>query len=155
MRIYPVDGKPMTLQEKEWLMDIYNDRRSKIRLQLVIGFFGFLVISYPWIWFGAAINICLALAVAVFYSVFNYCWFTRPYKKDVEGGVKYKLPFKVTEKRFYPMIGQYMVSVFGIGRMVEVDQDTFQNCKEGEDIFLYMALRCRYLFNNLDSFEVE
>jgi hypothetical protein len=158
MRIYPTGEARMSPDEKEWLMYVYRKRCKHIVLTFLSGFFITVALIYwfgffllmPW-WMPFPLAVVLSLAA----SAVHYYYGVLPYKRDAEAGIKYQLPFTVIAKSYYPVTGQYMLQIDGFSRMMEVDGATYNSCAEGGQIPLYMALRSKYLFNSLDSFEVQ
>jgi len=163
---------PLTEDEKEWMLTIYDLRRKDL-------FFGGCLRSLVSVIILVPVTMyCLSKVVAIaetlvvhntqfdFSNPFDYpvlilivtilvwiisCWWTYyawalPFKTDAFSGVKERKPFGVVSKTYYPITDQYFVRLNGIDKDYEISREQFNSCEEGGFLVLDQAIKTGYIF---------
>lgn len=70
-----------------------------------------------------------------------------PFRKDVQCGVKEKIPFTVVRKEYFPFADKYYVWFDDQKYEThEVDAEAFNKVNEGDNLYLYRAIYSKYIF---------
>jgi len=94
----------------------------------------------------------ISASIAAVFCILSYFNGILPYKIDAESGVRLRVPYVVTKKEYFPVTGQYFVSLAGINRHYEVDAETYGKCEESGTIYMSQAAKSKYIFSENDSF---
>lgn len=79
----------------------------------------------------------------------------RPYKKDIDNGVKEMVPYIVTRKTYFSTTGQYFISFDDPNYMHhEVDAQFYNNINEGDTAFVARAPLSNYVFDMNGRFTI-
>lgn len=169
----------MTAEEKAWMQEVYELRKKDFFYAgffrclyfcvLKICFLTFLVAYFhdrftehlDWLrssWFMAHL---LLVAVVIIASWLSLAWITNqylilPYKQDAEEGKKEERRFLITEKKYYPVTGQYFLELDNAPmKHIEVDEDTYNSLNEGDDFVVYRGVNSQYIFELNDHVKVK
>jgi len=93
----------------------------------------------------------------VFIGTGLYFWFKNVYsfKKDADSGIKEKVPHRIVKKEYFPMTNQCFVGFDDPDYLHhEIDADTFDKCNEGDMMYLYRAIKSKYVFEKDGRFSI-
>ncbi len=78
-----------------------------------------------------------------------------PYRKDLRQGMKEKVPYIITNKKYFPITDQYYIGLDDPKYMNrEVDADTYAQCSEGGEFYIYRAVNSKYIFEESGRFTI-
>jgi len=170
-------SEPLRETEKKWLQDVYNKEVS----QLWRGFFGYLIVlvvfsltpvgfviwgiasifidpaRHPWLlgdspWDGWYYRLFIIAIISCGISVLYYINEILPFRRDILAGVKYRVPYYVIKKDYFPATGQYFVRLSGAQKQSEVSEDTYNNCEVGYTVYVEQARYSKYIFSDDEDY---
>ncbi len=169
MKVLP-ERIPLTTEEADWLMTIYNKRFDSlffgglfrcfilcciwfVVLDPVIGMFHDQLFPGTETWLSVKflfsdwdVKILAFSAITLIICACTYYVKIRPYQSDVASGYKLTAEFIVTWKKYYELTGQYFIFVRGGDiRGIEVTEKTFNACEEGGVFHIGITRRSRHL----------
>ncbi len=169
MQPLPYEQVPLSADEKDLLLTVYDQRR---RLLFVVYVFLFALafsksINGIFSWernddakfisrFGTQI-ISIVFVETIFMSTGVYFWMkrVRPLKKDADMGVKEKVPYLIVKKEYYEVSGQYF---FDIDDAVylhhEVDEDTYYKMNEGDYFYVNRGVHSKFVFEESGRYTI-
>jgi len=75
------------------------------------------------------------------------------YRRDIESGVKELVPFTIVRKEYFQYTQQYFLGLDNPDYMHhEVDEGTYNNCNEGDIVYLRKAIKSKYIFEENGRF---
>jgi len=87
------------------------------------------------------------------YAVRLYFRSIHPYLVDARNGEKETISYRIVRKLHFPYTDQYFISLDDPRYMHhEVDAQFYQECHEGDQVFLYRGPKSRYVFNKSGRF---
>jgi hypothetical protein len=93
------------------------------------------------------IVIGLSFLFSITISLEMYYTSVLAFKRDAESGKKCRQAYVVTRKEYFPITDQYFVRLNNkADRHYEVSKEAYDNCKEGEVIFMDQTIRTKYIF---------
>ena len=152
--------QPLEQEELELLKEVY----SKRRWSLAYGYMFFLILSlsvplrdcfeHPDFFFDAARSVPTYLFIAIVVHllfIIPGCilWYVRinPFRLDIRFGEKEVIPYTILRKEYFPNTGQYYVAIDDpIALHYELDEGQFQQCSEGDTIYVGRAVHSRFIF---------
>lgn len=173
-----VEAEPLTDDERDWLMTIYKKRKANYFYKgyfgtvFCIGLLYFIVIRLTMPFIFAITNgdnsdsayfltllfshiyikLLIILLISVAYSALLYYGWMRPYKQDSLSGIKQMVLFTVIRKEYYPITGQYFISIkCHVDKRFEVNDRLYHECEEGGPIILGQAIKSGYIFCDNNS----
>ena len=171
---------PMTREDKEWMMTIYDLRYKNflfpgtihctiyalvlfVVLSVAFAIFGFMGSGGNGSSFvGSALHfawhhkVILSVCLSALLCWLAYNTLVLPYKKDAEEGIKLIVPFTVDRKEYYPVTGQFFIKFEGNNQKhFEVDADTYNSCEEGGIMNREMAPNSKHIFMENDHVNVK
>jgi len=171
MQAAPSEQVPLTAEEKDFLLAVYDTRWR--RYFLVYIFLFVLALMYGLRidrrsqYTGETIHwednnpdakylsrfgmqmINLVFLEGMFMSTGIYFWMKRvsPLKKDADLGMKEKVPYIIVEKQYYNVSGQYFFAIDDPKLLrTEVDEDTYNKMKEGDTCYIYRGIYSKFVF---------
>jgi hypothetical protein len=161
----PYEKVPLTDEEKDMLLLIYRKRlRFFLTVNLILlGIIVFQIIRFFGPDFGrrdfteilGMIIVMDGIPLAVISGTGLYVLFNRilPIKRDVDSGMKDKVPYQVIRKEHFYLTGQFYVALDDPDYLHhEIDEDTYHNLWEGCTIYLYRGTRSKYVFEENGRF---
>ncbi len=169
----------MTDEERAWFMYIYTARTKELRgwgfvRALVLWFAGIMVgyritailhdgyfydgvpmLTMEHLFGGWGLKTILICGGATLNCLLLYYYWALPYKEDAEAGVKERVPMVVVRKEYYPVTGQYFITLKGWPKHLEVTEETYYNSTEGLPIMMERARKTAYLFGANDRVRVK
>ena len=169
---------PLAVDEKEQLADLYDQQTKRLFMVFlsftfilsVISFTKFGFLAYAMVndlflggkdsWMvdqhflsGWYIKVGVAALISAILCTFSFVNITLPHRLDATSGVKCRMPFRIMKKEYFPVTGQYFVTLSGTNdRHCEVEQEIFEKCEEGDVVYLDMAFKSKYIFTDSDRF---
>ena len=167
---------PLTGDEKDWLMTIYNTRRKNLMVSFfgyiaifaipasAIGFFIYVLLGdmqgsliVQWLaglnlfspWFFA---VMIAVGLSSYVCFMSFLSDILPYKKDAVSGVKQKVPYYVKTRGYNEMTEEYIISFEGLDKAYDVDEKTYRDAEVGSQIYMGQALISKYIFSLNNSY---
>ena len=179
MRAVQYEKVPLTADEKDLLLTIYDGRRRLLLIVYVI------LISMAFA-FSQRIDYRARYSSAVNYwqnnnddakfvsrfgmKVLNFCFlesmvigtglfflFKRvlPLKKDADSGVKEKVPYEILKKEYYAVNERYYFAINDPALLhFEVDWDAYHSLNEGDDFYIYRGTKSRFVFENSGKYTI-
>ncbi len=170
---------PMTPQEKEWLMNIYDLRRKDlfsmgfVRCMIQTVLLTLLIVPLisfvhdiltdgnwfmtqfqPAFWI---LKIILGILLAVLVCTVLYYGDILTYKQDAVAGLKQAIPYTISQKQYFPVTGQYFL-VFATDdpdTHHEIDEEHYNSCEEGDVTYMYQAINSKHIFHKNDHIQVK
>jgi len=171
---------PLTPEEAQWLMTIYNLRVKDLFFSGAFRcLFNCLVILFPVYFIGALLHdiflfhgkiwlngelfssgwtfkLSMVLSAAIISCSVVYFFRILPFKQDARSGVKQKVSFTVTSKEYYETTGQYFIRInWPLDKLYEITADAFNNCEEGGTITMSQAIKSGYIFCENDNAKIK
>ncbi len=160
---------PLTEDEKNWLMNIYDLRfknyfwggfvKCALLWTIAVAPVYALVFAFhdvltghdnPWL-AGSGMHhltiilIIIALCLSTHSFILYQNWML-PFRKDAESGQKYERPFTIERKEYFPVTGQYFIYIEGLENHLEVDASIYNRYDEGSQVMLKQAIQTQYIF---------
>lgn len=173
----PYETVPLTDDDKDFLLTIYDKRRRLLFVVYVILIamalcFSFRGLDYRtryspkvnhwedeedskyisrfWMW---TINLTFLELPVVGTGLYFLFHRVLPFKKDADSGVKEKVPYRIIRKEYYEATRQYFVGFDDVNyEHHEVDADTFNKCNEGDVMYIYRGAKSKFVFENNGRF---
>jgi hypothetical protein len=86
-----------------------------------------------------------------------YFWFRRvaPLKKDANLGVKEAVPFLILRKEYYAVSDQYFFAVDDpVNLHYEVNENTYHRLSEGDTFYIYRGIHSRFVFEESGRYTI-
>lgn len=177
MKNTPFEKVPLTEDEKDLLMTVYHTRRRFLltvyAILIAIGFatsFRGLdfrvrgsdkihhweededskVVSRSGMWM---INLSVIEVILIASGIYFYITAVRAYKLDADSGIKDKIPYTIIRKEYFPLTNQFFVG-FDDPKYLhhEIDEGTYHQCAEGDIMYIYRAIRTKFVFEENGRF---
>ncbi|MCW3123459.1 MAG: hypothetical protein JWQ38_2951 [Flavipsychrobacter sp.] len=101
------------------------------------------------------INLVWLEAIVISTGVYFLVKRILPYKKDANSGIKEKVPYEIIRKEYFPLTDQYYFALDDPNYLHhEVDAVFFSSCNEGDSIFVYRAIRSKFVFEANGRFSI-
>ncbi len=170
---------PMTDEEKQWMMTIYDLRRKDLfpmgfvrcmlqtvlLMLILVPLFSFvhdaltggvwLITQFqPVFW---VLKIILGISLAVLACTVLYYGDILTYKQDAISGLKQAIPYTIVQKQYFPVTGQFFLRFAGDDPDThhEVDEEHYNSCEEGDITYMYQALNSKHIFHKNDHIQVK
>lgn len=164
---------PLTNDEKDMLLTVYDQRRRLLFVVYIILFAIALALSRTGIdtrgRYSNTINyweenedakyvsrfgmwmINIAFLETIIMSTGIYFWMKRvgPLKKDADMNVKEKVPYEIVKKEYFSITGQYFFDTDDPAYLHhEVDEDTYNKLNEGDCFYIYRGVHSKFVFED-------
>lgn len=170
---------PMSNDEISFLMRVYEKRRWFL-IKCCLAFVPVMIIAAiryeeiePWFnvkhkqWYEKDIayyfaklpvyltHISVGLAIFSVIAIYMNYARVRPLKADAQSGMKQKIPCIITRKQHMPLTNQYYVWTDNPHKPgYEVAEHIYNNCSEGDVIYLYRAPKSKLVFEKDGRYEI-
>lgn len=97
-----------------------------------------------WMWI---INLTWLEGIVISTGIYFYMKRVHPFRYDANSGVREKVPYTIVRKEFFPLTNQYYVALDDPNYLHhQITEDEYYNCTEGGTIYIYRAVKSKFVF---------
>jgi hypothetical protein len=171
MKSISYEQAPLTADEKDMLLTVYDQRRRLIFVVYTIFFALIFALSgridirarysngvvrweennedakYVSRFWMKMINFAFLETIVMSTGVYFWMKRVRPLKKDADMGVKEGVPYEIVKKEYFAVSGQYFFDIDDPAYLHhEVDEDTYNKLNEGDYFYIFRGVHSKFVF---------